>query len=158
MGVRFVGRFAAVRDGVAQFSGSLRNVCALADLKLGRLLDTIDEWAPRAGSTPRSILPTALSRQSTGHPRWSSTCAPVRSARSCGPPGTGPTTSWLDVPVIDRRPAAPRGRRRRRAGLYVVGLPFLRRRRSSFIDGACADTADLADHLASYLDRFALAD
>ena len=29
----------------ALFSGSLRNKCDLADLKLGRLLDTIDEWA-----------------------------------------------------------------------------------------------------------------
>ena len=48
-GVRLVGRFAGVRDDVAQFSGSLANVCALADLKLGRLLDTIDAHAPRSG-------------------------------------------------------------------------------------------------------------
>ena len=58
MGVRFVGRFAAVRDGVAQFSGSLRNVCALADLKLGAC------WTPstngrreRARRRGRSSLP-----------------------------------------------------------------------------------------------------
>ena len=44
-GVALVGRLMTMRDGVAMFSGSLRNVCALADLKLGRLLDTIDEWA-----------------------------------------------------------------------------------------------------------------
>ena len=44
-GVRLVGRLMAMRDGVAMFSGSLKNVCALADLKMGRLLDTIDEWA-----------------------------------------------------------------------------------------------------------------
>ena len=43
-GVRLVGRLAAVRDGAAMFSGSLRNVCALADLKMNRLLNTIDEW------------------------------------------------------------------------------------------------------------------
>ncbi|MGE0802674.1 MAG: NAD(P)-binding domain-containing protein, partial [Lautropia sp.] len=36
-GVEVVGRLAGVRDGTALFSGSLRNVCALADLKLGRL-------------------------------------------------------------------------------------------------------------------------
>ena len=29
--------------------GSLRNQCALADLKMGRLLDTIDEWAAANG-------------------------------------------------------------------------------------------------------------
>ena len=46
MGVELVGRLAAVRDGRALFSGGLRNVFALADLKLERLLDTFDEWAP----------------------------------------------------------------------------------------------------------------
>ena len=40
LGVRLVGRLAGIRDGIAQFSGSLPNMCALADLKLGRLLDT----------------------------------------------------------------------------------------------------------------------
>ena len=53
-----------------------------------------------------------------------------------------------DVDVLDRRgrirhdggvTAAP--------GLYVVGLPFLRRRRSTLIDGAAADSRELADHL-----------
>ena len=34
LGVRVVGRLGGIRDGHAQFSGSLRNVCALADLKL----------------------------------------------------------------------------------------------------------------------------
>ena len=45
----FVGKFATARDGQALFSGSLRNKCELADLKLGRLLDTIDEWAAATG-------------------------------------------------------------------------------------------------------------
>ena len=45
MGVELVGRWAAVRDGRALFSGGLRNVFSLADLKMGRLLDTFDEWA-----------------------------------------------------------------------------------------------------------------
>ncbi|MDQ1465945.1 MAG: putative flavoprotein involved in transport, partial [Actinomycetota bacterium] len=48
-GVKLVGRLAAIRDGRALFSGSLRNKCELADLKLGRLLDTIDEWATASG-------------------------------------------------------------------------------------------------------------
>src|SRR5207245_4652328 len=48
-GVRLAGRLAGIAGGVAQFSGSLPNVCALADLKLGRLLNTIDAWAGAAG-------------------------------------------------------------------------------------------------------------
>jgi putative flavoprotein involved in K+ transport len=49
MGVELVGRAAAVRDGQALFSGGLRNVLSLADLKLERLLDTFDDWARTHG-------------------------------------------------------------------------------------------------------------
>ena len=48
-GVGIVGRLVGISDGKAQFSGSLSNHCAMADLKLTRLLDTIDAWVERAG-------------------------------------------------------------------------------------------------------------
>ena len=55
MGVELVGRFSALRDGLALFSGGLRNMFALADLKMDRLLDTFDEWArDGARRTPRT--------------------------------------------------------------------------------------------------------
>src|SRR4051812_30757916 len=47
LGVEVLGRLAGVRDGKAQFSGSLRNTCALADLKLNRLLAAFDQWLER---------------------------------------------------------------------------------------------------------------
>jgi putative flavoprotein involved in K+ transport len=40
-------------------------------------------------------------------------------------------------------------------GLYVMGLPFLRRRKSTLIDGADADARDLAGHLVGHLDTLA---
>ena len=49
IGVELIGRWAAVRDGRALFSGGLRNVFSLADLKMRRLLDTFDEWARTHG-------------------------------------------------------------------------------------------------------------
>ena len=36
-----------------------------------------------------------------------------------------------------------------------MGLPVLRRRRSTLIDGAAADARDLAKHLVRYLDSLA---
>ena len=36
-------------------------------------------------------------------------------------------------------------------GMYALGLPVLRRRKSTFINGAEADARDLAQHLAGYL-------
>jgi putative flavoprotein involved in K+ transport len=67
--------------------------------------------------------------------------------------GFRPDLSWLEVPVLDRK-----GRIRHEGGvvaapgMYVLGLTFLRRRKSSFIHGAEDDARDLAAHLASYLD------
>ena len=42
-------------------------------------------------------------------------------------------------------------------GLYLIGMPFLRRRKSSLIDGAAPDAAELTAHLAGYLDTLAAA-
>jgi putative flavoprotein involved in K+ transport len=72
--------------------------------------------------------------------------------------GFRPDYSWLDVPVLDRK-----GRVRHDGGvveapgLYLMGIPFLRRRKSSLIDGAGDDARDLSAHLASYLDKRAVA-
>ena len=49
-GVEIRGRMGTIRHGTALFSGGLRNQCKLADLKMNRLLDTIDEWAVEARS------------------------------------------------------------------------------------------------------------
>ena len=37
------------------------------------------------------------------------------------------------------------------SGMYLIGTPFLRRRKSSFIHGAADDATDLADHIANHL-------
>ena len=40
-------------------------------------------------------------------------------------------------------------------GPYVLGLPFLRRRKSSFIHGAEDDVREIAAHLARHFERVA---
>jgi putative flavoprotein involved in K+ transport len=154
VGVRLVGRLAGIRDGQAQFSGSLRNQCALADLKLGRLLDTVDEWATGHG----------LDNEMEAAHRFAAT--EVDASPPLGLDLTGgeirtiiwatgfrPDYSWLEVPVFDRKGQIRHdGGVVEAAGMYLIGLPFLRRRKSSLIDGAGDDARDLSDHLASYLD------
>jgi putative flavoprotein involved in K+ transport len=144
-GVRLVGRLAGIQDGVAQLSGSLPNVCALADLKLGRLLDTIDAWASAAGER---LAPTLVPTAPLGLDLRSGEIATIVWAT-----GYRPDLSWLEVPTMDRRgrivhdggvTACP--------GLYLIGMPFLRRRKSSLIDGAADDAAELTTHLAGHLD------
>jgi putative flavoprotein involved in K+ transport len=143
-GVRLVGRFVGVRDDVAQFSGSLANVCALADLKLGRLLDTIDAHAGGRGERPE---PTDVRRPRLGIDLRSGEVRSIVWAT-----GIQPDFSWLDVPVLDHRGRLVHdGGITRWPGLYVLGLPMLRRRRSTYIDGARADAEDLAAHLVDHV-------
>jgi putative flavoprotein involved in K+ transport len=149
-GVRLVGRLVGVRDGTVQFAGSLANVCALADLKLGRLLDTIDAFAGSGGERPE---PTRLPP-----PTLALDLAAEGISTVVWATGVRPDFSWLQVPVFDRRGRlAHSGGVTSHPGLYVSGLPVLRRRRSSFIDGAAGDAAELTAHLAAHLDLVAAA-
>jgi putative flavoprotein involved in K+ transport len=60
--------------------------------------------------------------------------------------------SWVDVPVFDHRGRLMHdGGMTPWPGLFVLGLPLLRRRRSTYLDGARWDAADVAAHLTHTL-------
>jgi putative flavoprotein involved in K+ transport len=154
IGVKLVGRLAGVADGKAQFSGSLPNLCQMADLKMNRLLDAIDQWfAENVGDgevdPPHRFEPTRVEASPPlGMDLTSGEIKTIVWAT-----GYRPDYSWLDVPVFDRK-----GRLRHDGGvvespgMYLMGIPFLRRRKSSLIDGAGDDARDLSAHLAAYID------
>jgi putative flavoprotein involved in K+ transport len=152
-GVELVGRLADLRDGRALFSGGLRNMFALADLKMDRLLDTFDEWARThrqadAVAPPERFEPTRM-------PPSARLAIDLRSGEIGSvvwATGFHPDYSWLQVPVVDRKGHLRHdGGVLEAPGLYAIGLPVLRRRRSSFIHGAEDDARELIDHLAGYL-------
>jgi len=152
-GIAVVGRLAGVRDGQAQFSGSLRAVCALADLKLGRLLDGIDAYAQATG-LEREVGPVErlASTQPDGAPRLSLALgSEVRTVLWAT--GYRPDLSWLNLPVFDAQGALlhESGVVAGAAGLYVLGLPFMRRRQSSFIHGCVDDVQALGRQLVAHL-------
>jgi putative flavoprotein involved in K+ transport len=155
-GARLVGRLSAIRDGRALFSGSLPNVCALADLKLGRLLDTIDAWAAEEGveppEPPHRLAPTAV--PSPPPLDLDLRSGEIRSV--VWATGNRPDLSWLDPPVVSARGRLLHdGGVTAFPGLYFMGMPFLRRRKSTLIDGARADARELSAHLADHLDAVA---
>jgi putative flavoprotein involved in K+ transport len=153
LGVELVGRLAMVRDGRALFSGGLRNVFALADLKMNRLLDTFDEWALTSGrdaelGSPERPAPTRA-------PESARLQLDLRSGEIRAivwATGFRPDYGWLDVPVLNEK-----GRLRHEGGvadspgLYALGLPVLRRRKSTFIYGIEDDAREVIDHLVGYL-------
>ena len=154
LGIRIVGRLGRITDGVAQFSGALANTCALADLKMNRFLNRADQWATASGldddlPPPHRFAPTYVD------PR-----TPLELDLTSGEittvlwaTGFRPDHSWLDIPVCDRTghirhdggvvTGAP--------GLYVLGMPVLRTRASTYIHGAATDSDALVGHLHSFL-------
>ena len=156
IGVKMVGRFAGINGSTAQFSGSLRNNCALADLKMNRLLKTVDEWATESGRDHEFDPPHRFERTEVEEsPPLTLDLDSGEIRTILWATGYYPDYSWLDVPVFDRK-----GRIRHDGGvvvdapgMYLLGMNFLRRRKSSFIHGANDDVHDLSVHLASYLDN-----
>jgi putative flavoprotein involved in K+ transport len=151
MGVSLVGRWATVRDGSALFSGGLRNVFSLADLKMNRLLGTFDEWAGATEMDPPE--------------RFEPTRVPASTRLQCDlgsgefraivwATGFRPDYSWLDVPVVDAKGHLEHeGGVTASPGMYALGLPLLRRRRSTFICGIEDDARAVIGHLADQLGR-----
>ena len=154
IGVKLVGRFAGINGSKAQFSGGLRNQCALSDLKMGRLLTLIDEWAEENGMNgevdpPYRLQPTEVEES----PPLGLDLTEGGIKTIVWATGFRPDHSWINAPVFDRK-----GRIRHDGGvvegvprLYLMGMQFLRRRKSALIDGAGDDARDLAGHLATSL-------
>jgi len=153
LGVKLVGRLVGMRESTALFSGSLGNQCALSDLKMNRLLNTVDEWATEVGMDgevpkPHRFEPTEFPEK----PPLMMDLAKEGIQSIIWATGYRPDYSWLGLDIFDRK-----GRVRHDGGVvdapgvYLMGQQFLRRRKSSLIDGAANDAEDLSEHLAGYL-------
>ena len=153
LGIKLVGRLMGVNNGHLQFSGSLANVCALADLKMNRLLNAADEWAeqsPQAvGLEPPERFPRTEVDEVPCLDLDLSTCGIKTIVWATG---YRPDYSWLDIPVLDRKGMIKHdGGVADSPGIYVLGMPFLRKRKSSFIHGAEDDARHVTGHLAKFL-------
>jgi putative flavoprotein involved in K+ transport len=124
-------------------------------VKLARLLTRIEEFVTRAG-----LMETLGDAEPFSPFRWPAPAPSGIDLRSAGintvlwATGFRRRYPWLKVPILDDR-----GEIQHQCGitsvpgLYVIGLQFLRRRKSAFIDGAGDDAVELADHIAGYLAR-----
>jgi len=150
-GVRLAGRLSGIDGTEAGFAPDLLASAADAERRLGRLLARIDATAADRGldaGAPPAERPAPI-------PTDLLTGAPDRldlAAEGIGSviwaTGFRRAWPWLALPVVGADgeivhdggvTAVP--------GLYVLGLRFLRRRKSSFIDGVGPDAEALAEHL-----------
>ncbi|WP_448207171.1 NAD(P)-binding domain-containing protein [Azospirillum sp. sgz302134] len=149
-GVRIVGRTAAMdgsgADGSSvHVSDDLAETTAAAQATLERLLARIDAAAGLpAGEAPRPIVlepsPTRIDLRAEG----------IRSV--VWATGYRRDYGWLKVPVLDAAgEIIHHGGITPSPGLYALGLRFLRRRKSNFIDGVGADAEELAGDILAHL-------
>ena len=150
-GVEIAGRLATIRDGQALFSGGLSNAATLSDLKMNRLLAQFDAWAQERATpglgTPERFDPTSL----PSSPRLTCNLTESNIRSIIWATGFRPDFSWLHLPVFDRRGRLLHQEGRVAHGLYVLGLPFLRRRKSTLLDGVGDDARAHADHLTQVI-------
>jgi putative flavoprotein involved in K+ transport len=150
LGVQLVGRLMAIRGTTALCSGGLGSLVSNADLKEARLLRRIDEWVDRHDvadlvgpaikpcPTVLTQVPTELDLTRFGTVIWAT--------------GFRPIYDWLDPRLLERRGRIDHdGGVASTPGLYLLGLPFLRRRRSNLLAGLGLDASELSQHLVEYL-------
>jgi putative flavoprotein involved in K+ transport len=153
-GVRIVGRMTGASGHQAYFSDDLADSIGHAERKMRGMLDRIDlhlsclrltrafpaEPRPRAVVVPTAPPAVNLRDRGVNTVVWAT--------------GFRREYPWLQIPVLDAKgEIIHRGGVTARPGLYVLGLHFMRRRNSAFLDGVGADAADLTEHLIQHRAR-----
>jgi putative flavoprotein involved in K+ transport len=151
-GVALAGRLVGRNGHSAQFSGSFANMCTSADLKQHRLLDRLDEYAASHGLDAELSEVSRPAATVSVPPRLDTDLRSIDTI--VWATGFRPAYPWLDPQHLDRKGRLVHdGGVLATPGLYVLGLPFMRRRKSSFLDGVGPDAGELADHLVAHLAR-----
>ena len=150
-GIRLVGRLQGVEGRRLQLAEDLRDTMASADARLARLLGRIDEFIDGRRLPERRI---AAERP---EPLVAPAAPGVLDLASAGiqsvlwATGYRRSYPWLAaLDVLDERGEIRHdGGVTAEPGLHVLGLQFLRTRKSSLLDGVGPDAAFLADHIAA---------
>ena len=148
LGVVVTGRLADLDGHQARFCANLSLSAAAAEARLRRALRSIDQYVTTTG-LEHEVLPAAPVRPVilSGGPH-------ALDLRSAGistvvwATGVHYRYPWLRVPVVDAQGDIEQYRGVTAApGLYVIGLRFMHRRNSQFIDGARHDAQTITEHL-----------
>jgi putative flavoprotein involved in K+ transport len=151
LGVQLAGRVRDVDAARVLLDGSLQASAQAADSRQARLLDRIDGWAHEHG-LDAEVEPAT--RPAPTRPIAEPESIDLRVAGITSvvwATGYRPDFSWLDPSLLAPDGSLPQhgGVVTTSPGLYVLGLPFQRTRKSTFIDGAAADAAAVVPHLAA---------
>jgi putative flavoprotein involved in K+ transport len=157
-GVRLTGRALGLSGGRVVLDRTLADEMKAGEVRTRRILSRIDAHIAAVGldlprdqaawraPSPPAVTPDAVDLRRAG---IGTVIFATGYRRDYG---------WLDLPVLDAGgELIHRGGVLPLPGLYALGLRFLRRRSSNFIDGVGRDAEELAAHLAAHLGQRRLA-
>jgi len=146
-GVRLAGRLVAADGQRLSFADDLPATIGGAQARMERLMRTIDGYlARRGGEGAGSADPPAPFPAPAGPVELDLRRAGISTV--IWATGYQPAYPWLRVPVLDRHGQIAHSRGVTSVpGLYVLGLKFMYRRNSSFIDGVASDARFVAAHM-----------
>jgi putative flavoprotein involved in K+ transport len=149
LGVRLLGRAGGIDGTVLHLVDDLAETMAAAHRRLERLLARIDLAAGAEGA-PAEAWPAAIGLAAPASARLDLAAEGIRTV--VWATGFRRDYGWLQVPVLDAEgEIIHRGGVTPAPGLYALGLRFLRRRRSNFLDGVGGDAEELAWHILAQL-------
>ena len=149
LGVRLAGRLISVEGSRVGFGTDLEMTVAQSEAKLIGLLARIDRSAGLGG--PDLAVEDTFSPSLSGIPGVIDLAAEGYGTVVWAT-GYRRNYNWLKVPIIDSwGEIIHSGGVTPAAGLYAMGLNFMRRRKSTFIDGVGPDAEELVHHIAADL-------
>lgn len=151
-GVALFGRLLSIEGTQAFFANDLVASVARSDERMRAVLSRID--AALALRTEPALTPAAdrIAPIVLAPPPCMLDLAAERVSTVIWATGYVRRYPWLCAPVLDADgELVHRGGVTPRRGLYALGLNFMRRRRSHFIDGCGLDAVEIADEIAKLL-------
>jgi putative flavoprotein involved in K+ transport len=148
VGVRLAGRLRQVGNGRARFGDDLAGEVAIADRRMHRFLNVVDDYVDRSGLTREVSDPVRPRPVDLPVPAETLDLTAEGISSIVLATGFRAHHPWLRVPVVNPDGSISQYRGVTAAsGLYVVGQRFQHRRDSGLIDGARHDAAAVVRHL-----------
>ncbi|MFN3745544.1 MAG: flavin-containing monooxygenase [Hyphomicrobiaceae bacterium] len=151
-GVRLVGRLTGIEHMRARFDNDLGQSMARAHARMLRVLRRIDAHIEQTDPAASCVGSAECDEIKAEGVRWALDLQDLGIRTVIWATGYIRRYPWLTIPVLSRRGEIEhRGGVTAVPGLYVLGLTFLRRRRSAFIDGCGRDAEELAPLVHTHL-------
>ncbi|MEM9973314.1 MAG: NAD(P)/FAD-dependent oxidoreductase [Pseudomonadota bacterium] len=151
LGVQIAGRAMGATSDEIALSGTLATEMARGSRRRDRLLSRIDRFIDAAGlNAPHTVARTPRARASVAPRRLNLRAAGIRTVFWAT--GFGRDYTWLRLNALTAQGELKQaGGVCEAAGLFAMGLPFMRRRNSTFIDGVGADASDVTRQICAHL-------